>query len=123
MVAAMLTGLVYLFSLGDYIVPLMRSVGIWILMIAIILCIGSLHCFFKKKFVPAGLMVFLSLLGMVATRHVLRLIVLEGHFDPATIPVRPQWSVFIVFLVFFLIAIGLVWYMLKLYFTDRARAA
>ena len=42
--------------------------------------------------------------------------------DPAEIPVNPQWSVFVLFLVFFVIAIGLIWYMLRLYQTDRERA-
>jgi hypothetical protein len=44
----------------------------------------------------------------------LRLIVLEGHFDPATTPVSPQWDVFAIFLVCFVGALATVAYMLKL---------
>ncbi|MDH3889793.1 MAG: hypothetical protein OEV49_01815 [candidate division Zixibacteria bacterium] len=119
MVAAMAVGLVYLFTLGEYILALMRSVGIWALTVSIFLSLGSMHFFFKKKFLPAGLMLFVSMFGMVATRHVLRLIRLDGVFDPSTIPVDPQWSVFAIFLVCFVLAIVLITYMLRLFFSDR----
>jgi hypothetical protein len=82
-----------------------------------------LHLFARKKFLPAALTLFVSMVGMVSARHNLRLIVLEGEFDPATVPVNPQWSVFVLFLVCFVMAVGLVWYMLKLYFTDRRQPA
>jgi hypothetical protein len=121
-VAAVL-GLVYLLTLGEYLKPFMRAPAIWLLSIAVVLTLLSLHFFLKKKFVPAALMLFASMVGMVSTRHNLRLIVLEGEFDPATLPVNPQWSVFAMFLVCFVIAIGLVWYMLKLYLTDRQQPA
>lgn len=120
-VGATVVGLGYLFTLGEYLAPFMRSAAIWLLVLAIVLTLVSLHLFFKKKFLLACILVTLSLAGMVSIRHVLRLIVLEGKFDPATIPVHPQWSVFVVFLVFFLIAIALVWYMVRLVFTDRAQ--
>ena len=123
MVVTMLVGLAYLFTLGDYLRPFMRSPAIWLLMVSIVLSLGSLHFFFKKKWLGAGLMLFVSMLGMVVIRHILRLIVLEGHFDPGTIRVAPQWSVFALFLVCFVVAVGLVWYMLRLYITDWRRTA
>ena len=123
MVVTMIVGMAYLFTLGDHLLPFMRSPAIWLLMVSVILSLGSLHFFFKKKFLPAGSMLFVSMLGMVVIRHILRLIVLEGQFDPATIKVAPQWSVFVLFLVCFVVAIALVWYMLKLFITDRRRTA
>lgn len=122
MIVTMVVGLAYLITLGDFMLPFMRSPAIWALMVSIVLSLGSLHFYFKKKWVGAGLMLSLSLLGMVTIRHMLRLIALEKHFDPATIPVSPQWSVFAVFLACFVVAIGLVWYMLNLYIRDRKRA-
>jgi hypothetical protein len=122
MVITMLLGLVYLLTLGDYMVSFMRSPAIWVLVVSIVLSLGALHFFFQKKWLLAGLMVFVSMLGMVVVRHFLRLIVLEGHFDPGTIKVAPQWSVFVMFLVCFLAAVGLVWYMLKLFISDRRQA-
>lgn len=122
-IAATVLGLVYLLTLGEYIGPFMRAPAIWLVTVAFVLTLLSLHFFVKKKFLPAALMLFVSMVGMVSARHNLRLIVLEGEFDPATIPVSPQWSVFVLFLVCFVIAIGAVWYMLKLYFTDRQQPA
>jgi hypothetical protein len=81
------------------------------------------YSFFKKKFLATGLLLFLSLLAMVSTRHLLRLIVLEGEFDPSSIPVVPQWTLFAVFLVCFAAAIGAVAYMLKLYFSEHPPSA
>ncbi|UCG51291.1 MAG: hypothetical protein JSW58_14015 [Candidatus Latescibacterota bacterium] len=119
MMTTMILGLVYLFTLGDYLLPLMRSVAIWLVVAAIVLSLAALHFFFRRKFVASALLLFLSMVGMVVVRHTLRLIFLEGKFDPGTIPIVPQWSVFIMFLVFFVIAIGLVWYMLKLFLVEK----
>jgi hypothetical protein len=119
MAGAMVLGLVYLLTLGDALLPLMRSPAIWLVVAGLVLSLGALHFFFKKRFLLAGLFLFLSLLGMVVVRHILRLLLLEGRFDPADIPVRPQWPVFLLFLVCFVIAIALVATMLKLYFSGR----
>jgi hypothetical protein len=120
MVGAMVIGLVYLFTMGDYLLAIMRSIAIWLVTAGIVLSLGALHFFFQRKFVLSGLLLFLSLVGMVVTRHALRLIFLEGKFDPGTIPVAPQWSVFLMFLVCFVVALGLVAYMLRLFLTERA---
>ena len=116
MVITMIVGFVYLLSLLDIIKAFMRSPAVWWLTVSIVLSLGSLHFFFKKKFWGAGLMLFVSMLGMVVIRHYVRLLHLEGHFDPATIPINPQWGAFLMFLVCFVIALGAVWYMLKLFF-------
>lgn len=123
MIGTMLAGMAYLFTQGDRILPLMRSPAPWMLLVAIVLSLGSLHLFFKGRLYLAGILLALSLLGMVTIRHILRLIVLEGAFDPATLRVEPQWAVFAVFVVCFVIAIGLVWYMIRTYMVDRERAA
>ncbi len=120
MVAVMIMGLIYLFTLGDYLLVLMRSVAIWLIVAAIVLSLGSLHFFYRRSFVLSGLLLFLSTVGMVTIRHMLRLILFEGKFDPGTIPIVPQWSVFVMFVICFVLAIGLVAYMLRLFFTERA---
>jgi len=122
-IAASLGGMGYLLTLGSHIAPFMRSAAIWVLTVSIVLTLGSVYFFFKKKFLAAGALLFLSLLAMVSTRHLLRLIVLEGEFDPSSIPVVPQWTVFALFLVCFAAAIGAVAYMLKLYFSERGHSA
>lgn len=121
MVAAMIVGLIYLMQLGDYIKPFMRSAGIYWLTLSIILSLGSLHFFFKKKMLPAAAMLFVSLLGMVVVRHVVRLLHLSDVFEPSSLTVQPQWGVFVLFLICFVIAIAIVWYMLRLFFS-KAKA-
>lgn len=52
-VAAMAIGLVYLFTLGDLLLPLMRSAGIWTLTVAIFFVI-RLDAFLLQEEIPAG---------------------------------------------------------------------
>jgi hypothetical protein len=119
MIVSSLVGLVYLLTLGEYLVPFMRTPGIWALTLAVLLSIGSLHFFFKQRFVPASLMLFVSLLGMVISRHYVRLLKLQPFFDPATPAVQPQWGPFLLFLVCFVLMLGIVWYMLNLFFNPK----
>jgi hypothetical protein len=121
MAAAAIFGLVYLFTLADYLPALMRTPAIWAITVAIILSAGALHFYFKKRFVPAGVMVLVSVIMMVYTRHHVRLLHLAGSYDPASMPVQSQWPIFALFLFFFLIAIGLVWYMLRLLVRSSAQ--
>lgn len=102
--------------------PVMRSPVIWLVTASFVLALGALHQFFTAKMVRAAVLLSLTMFAMVTARHFLRLIVLDGKFDPATIPVTPQWSVFAVFLVCFLVALALVAYMLRLYFRGRGVA-
>lgn len=119
MAATALVGLFYLVSLGDLMVPLMRGAGIWWLTGAVILSAGSIHFFFKQRFVPAGAMLGASLLGMVVLRQIVRNLRLAGHFDPASLPVKPQWSVFLLFLVCFVVAAGVLVYMVRLFLRGK----
>ncbi len=119
MVVTSVVGISYLLSLSDYLSAFMKTPGAYTLTLAILLSAGSLHFFFKKKFVGAGLMLFVSLLGMVINRHIIRLLKLTDHFEPSSLKVEPQWSVFLMFLICFVIALGVVWYMLKLFFGQK----
>jgi hypothetical protein len=121
-VAAYIMGTAYLITLGDHLSPLMRSPAIWVLAVAVVLSAGALHFYFKRRFAVSAITVGLSVLGMVFVRHTLRLVVLKGHFEPSTIPVVPQWDVFVLFLVFFLAALALVAYMLRLFVAGTSRA-
>jgi len=123
MVVTMLIGLVYMFTFGEYLAPFMRGRGIWSVTMGLVLSLGSLHFFFKKRFGIAATMLFTSLFMMVYTRHVVRLMYLGESFNPHDIPVRPQWSVFLLFLVFFLIAIGVIFYMCLLLLICQRKSA
>lgn len=115
MATASIFGIVYLTSFGENLIPFMRSPAIWWLLGSIILSLGSLHFFFSKKFLPAALMLLVSLLGMVVIRHYVRLINLEGYFDPSQLAVKSQWGPFAIFAFCFLLAIGVIWYMVTLF--------
>jgi hypothetical protein len=117
MLLAFLFGMLYLVVLGPMIPALMRSPAAWNLTLSILLSLGALHLFFKKKFGLAGLSLFVSLAGMVLVRHDLRLIMLKGQYDPASLQISPQWSVVTLFICSFLLAIGLLVYMLRLFFS------
>jgi hypothetical protein len=122
MVGTMIVGLAYLLTLGDSMAPLMRSAGIWALLVSFVLSLGALHLYFKEKFLASGLLVGISVAGMVILRHTLRLIVLEGIFDPGSIPVHPQWGVFTIFAVCFVAAMVTIGIMLKLFFSNQEQA-
>jgi hypothetical protein len=66
---------------------------------------------------PTGAALALGLVLAVAARHVARLGVLAGTFDPAAPSVRPQWDVFAVFVVCLLGAVAGIAWMLRAWFT------
>ena len=121
MIVAMILGVVYLMTFGEYLRPYMRSSAVWWLLVSTLLSLGSLHFLFKRRFVISGVMLFISMLGMVVNRHIVRLLHLAESFDPTELTVAPQWSVFIIFLTCFVIALLAVWYMLRLYFRPHAQ--
>lgn len=116
MVLASLAGVAYLISLDQHLRPFMRTPAIWALTVGAVLSLGALHFFFKKKFWPSALMLFVSMLTMVYARHTVRLLKLQGAYDPASLPVVPQWSPFILFLVCFVVMLAMLLYMFRLFF-------
>jgi hypothetical protein len=123
MVLASLAGMAYLLSLQPILAVFMQTPAIWALTVAVLLSLGSLHFFFKKNFCVSGTMLFVSMLGMVYARHTVRLLKLAGQFDPASWRVAPQWSPFLIFLICFVIALAVVAYMLRLYFSANKSPA
>lgn len=120
MVAASLAGAIYLVTLGPALGPLAFGPGIWWLAVAVLLAYSSTLSFLRRRFVTAGALLGTSLLGMVTVRHLVRDLQLAAHFDPATLPVQPQWSVFVLFLVCFVLAAGLLVVMVRLYLRPTA---
>ena len=118
-VAAMITGTAYLFSLGSLLKPVMNSYAAPVLLAAIILSIAALFYFVRKDFIKAGVIFLVSFTGMIIIRFHARTVFLKDYFDPSTIPVKPQWTFFMIFIICFAIAAILVWYMLKLFFAKN----
>jgi hypothetical protein len=115
MTATILVGIAYLGTLGADLRPFMRGPGSKVLGGAVVATLASAFLFAKRRLLPASVLLFLSLVGMVLTRHFLRLVHLTGTFDPATIPVQPDWGPFGIFMICFVgMLLGLGW-MAKLY--------
>ncbi len=123
MVAAAMAGMAYLLSLQAWLSAFMRTPAISALGVGILLSLGSLHFFFKKKFWPAGAMLFVSMLTMVFARHTVRLLKLAPQFDPATWRIAPQWSPFLMFLVCFVVMLAVLVWMLRMFFGSKKSAA
>jgi hypothetical protein len=124
MLGSSLVGAAYMMTLKVDLMPLMRTPAMWILLLAMMASLASVFLFIIKKMLPSGLLLGLSVLGMVLMRHYLRLVRLGDDLGLATVPVRTQWDVFLVFLVCFLGAIGLIVWMLYAYFNaERSSAA
>ncbi len=119
MAGAAAAGFAYLVSLKAILPGLVRMPAIWALMVAILLSLGSLHFFFTRRFLPSGLALFVSLVLMVFTRHQLRVLRLQGYFDPASWRIAPQWFPFLLFLICFASAAILIVYMVRLFFSSR----
>ena len=116
MVGAALAGFAWLFSLGSELRPLMHTPAIWALNLGIVFSAGALHFFFRKRFAHSAALLSTSLVLMVYTRHVVRLLRLDGAYDPASLPVAPQWSVLALFLACLAAAIAAIVLMLRIFF-------
>jgi hypothetical protein len=119
-VLASLAGMAYLMTLGPYLAAFMRTPAVWSLMIGILLGLGSMHLFFTRKFNLAASLLFPSLVSMVINRHYVRLLKLQGKFDPASWKVETQGFPLVLFLGCFVIAVVAVWYMTALFFRGKA---
>jgi hypothetical protein len=122
MALASVAGIAYLMTLQPILAQLMQTRASWVLLVAILLSLGSLHFFFKKNFCVSGTMLFVSMLGMVYTRHIVRLLRLGGQFRPDAFRIAPQWGPFALFLVCFVIMLAVVVYMLRLFFGAKRAA-
>lgn len=123
MLAAIVLGVGALAGLGDDLVGYMRSSAVWWMLGSLLLAAGSLHFVWKRRLAAGGGMLLASLFAMVVQRQVARLVVLGGALDPGSIPIRPQWGVFALFLAAFVLMLGAVGWMLWLFFGGGRREA
>ena len=128
-ILATLLGLIYLFTWETgVIMAFLKSPGLHALVGAVVLNAIALILNFRslrakrphlKVWTVAGL-VFAGVFCMIIARHALRLIYLEGHFDPAALSINPQWSVFMMFLLTFLAGLVTLFWMLRKYFAAKS---
>ncbi len=124
-------GIIYIFTLDQPIFDLfLRSPGVHAIFGAIILNIFAVYVVYRAlgeerphwKIWTSAVLVFAGLFCMVIGRHILRLVYLKGYFDPSTLVIAPQWSVFAMFLISFLVGLGVLYWMLRKYFGSRVPA-
>jgi len=111
--AAAVLGLVYLGTLGPVMVPLLGGGALVWIPLALVLTGLAVWLVFRGRLVPAGALLFVSLLAMVVNRHQLRALRLDGVVDAAAMPFHPQWSVLALFAVCFVLALAAVFWMVR----------
>lgn len=119
----MVLGFWYLFSLPEDIMlkligrDLVSSI---ILLIGILGAVGALIFAFQGKLMITLYHLLLTMISMVITRYLLRMMYLNDNFSLSTLQIEPQWLVFGLFVVILLIGLYSVWYMIKLGFVKTA---
>ena len=114
-VLAAITGSAYLMTVPG----LMHTRAIGVLGVGIVLTLGSLHLYFKKKFCWAGVLLLGSIMAMVYARHMARLLRLADSYRPDSMHSAPQWGPFVMFLICFVIVLAVVAYMVRLAMAKR----
>jgi len=105
--------------LGPELDPFLHSVAFGASMAGAMLALGALFLFTRQKLPLSALLLFLSIVSLVSARHAMRVVRLGETPSPAVTNVQPQWGIFLVFLVCFVLALGLVAYMVRAYFCQR----
>jgi hypothetical protein len=130
-IKAAVFGIIYLFTLDEPIFhKFMLSPGVHAIIGAAVLNIIAVYVVYRAlgqerphwKVWTSAVLVFAGLFCMVIARHILRLVYLEGQFDPAALTVIPQWSPFAMFFITFLIGLAVLFWMLRKYFGSKAPA-
>ncbi len=120
MAAAGTAGVGYLLSLRTVLPGVMRTFTIWALAGGVLAALGALYLFHRRRFLATGLTIFVSVFLMVVVRHEVRLLGLRPGFSPGSWRIAPQWSTFVIFAAALLLAIGMIIYMLRLFFRTRS---
>ena len=112
------------FALDPDVASTHGGLGLLALALAAALPLASVVLLRRGAALLAGGALAVALVAAVVARHVARLALLEGRFDPTAAPVRPQWDVFAIFVVLLLVAVAVIWWMLRTWFrAGRAPAS
>ena len=126
---ATLFGVIYLFTLEPAVLKgFLQSPGMHVMLTSIVLNIvlaflvyrSSITSNPKPLIITNAVLTFVALFLMVMTRHYLRLVFLEGEFDPTKLDIGTQTGPLAMFLITFVAGLGIVAWMIKKYF-GRAR--
>src|SRR5690606_16396228 len=96
----MAIGFIYLFTLPEDIMlkligrDLLSSI---VLLIGIIAAIGALIFAFQGKLFATLYHLLLTMIAMVITRYLLRMMYLNDNFSLSSLEIEPQWTIFALF--------------------------
>lgn len=119
-------GFWYLFSLPEK--QMMNLIGrdllsSIILLIGIAAGIGAMVFAFLGKYKATLSHIILTLVFMIITRYLLRMMYLEDNFSLSSLRNEPQWFIFALFVIILLIGLYSVWYMIKVGFLKTSGRA
>ncbi len=122
----MIVGFWYLFSLPEGI--MMKLIGRDILSSIILLfgiaaAIGALVFAFQGKLMVTLYHLIVTMIAMITTRYLLRMMYLDDNFSLSSLKLEPQWDIFALFVVILLIGLYFVWYMIKIGFSGTTGRA
>lgn len=87
------------------------------LSVGIVATLLSLVFALARRVRATALMALLTIVSMVGVREIVRVQYLSPYFSPADLPLVPQYSPMLLFLLFFAGGIALIWYMVRLVIT------
>lgn len=122
----MIVGFWYLFSLPEDI--MMKFIGrdllsSIILLVGIAAAIGALIFALQGKLMVTLYHLLLTLVAMIITRYLLRMMYLSDNFSLSSLQLTPQWGVFALFIIILLIGLYFVLYMIKIGFSGTTGRA
>lgn len=122
---ATILALIYLFTLEKTVFNrFLLSPGLHAILGAIVINIAAVIITMRgtkseapqKPVLISSALVFMGIVCMIIARHYLRLVYLEGQFDPAKLTVNPQWSPLAMFLITFVAGLAVLYWMLRKFF-------
>ncbi|MCK5124832.1 MAG: hypothetical protein KAR42_01110 [candidate division Zixibacteria bacterium] len=129
--SAATAAVIYLLTLEPVVLrQFLHSPGLHVLTTAIVINIIIAFLVYKSSeslspkpmVLTSAILAFVGVFLMVMTRHYLRLVFLEGKFDPAALQTSDDYSPLIMFLITFVIGLVALFWMLKKYFGSPEKA-
>ena len=118
--ANIVVGLWFLFSLPPGTVELSSAEGQWLAMLlaaGFLLSLPAIHAGLAGRLVGAACWTLATMAVMVGARELLRRALLAPWFSPAQLPVQPELAPMAIFLIIFVLGLGLIGWMVS--FTRR----
>ncbi|SDN21294.1 hypothetical protein SAMN04488516_10147 [Desulfonauticus submarinus] len=117
-IVQLFVGLWFIVSLPERVMLSFLGKNIWATLffsLAMVLIFFALFFSKRKQLKPTITSVFLLITCMVLVRDWVRREYLKEYFNPASLPLKTNYLPFILFILFFVLTLGLIGYMIRLY--------